>query len=78
MTDQVVGLVARVVSAVGGGARPGEVVVAVRGGRETYIAFGDQPIGAGETVLIVGVRAGRQVEVVPWPAAPDGVDPLSG
>ncbi|BBZ15133.1 hypothetical protein [Mycobacterium branderi] len=44
--------------------------MAVRGDTEVYIAFAEQPIAAGETVLIVAVRPGRQVQVVPWPAAP--------
>jgi hypothetical protein len=70
MADEVLGLTATTTSAIRGGNQPGEVLVAVRGATETYIAFATDPIAQHQTVLIVTVRPGRQVDVVPWPAQP--------
>ncbi|WP_228785553.1 hypothetical protein [Nocardia cyriacigeorgica] len=53
----------------------GEVLVAVRGGTELYIARATEPIAAGATVLIIAVDSGRIAEVVPWvPLVPDPLD----
>lgn len=68
MRDDVLGLTATTLSPIHGSGRPGEILVAVRGATETYIAFADEPIAKDETVLIVSVRPGRQVDVVPWSA----------
>jgi hypothetical protein len=70
MTDEVLGLTATTTSPIRGGSQPGEIRVAVRGATETYIAFAREPIALHQTVLIVTVRPGRQVDVVPWPAEP--------
>ena len=59
-----IGQVGEVVVRVRGGERPGEVVATVRGARETFIAYADEPIERGESVLIVGVRGPRQVDVI--------------
>ena len=45
---------------------PGEVSVAIRGGRETFIAYSDEPIAEGEKVLVIESRPGRIVTVVSW------------
>lgn len=70
MTDEVLGLTATTTSPIRGGDLPGEILVAVRGATETYIAFADEPIARHQTVLIVTVLPGRQVDVVPWPTEP--------
>lgn len=70
MADDVLGLTATTTSPIRGGSQPGEILVAVRGATETYIAFAAEPIAEHQTVLIVTVRPGRQVDVVPWPAEP--------
>ncbi len=44
----------------------GEVLVAIRGGTELYIARADQPRDIGAPVLIVALHPGRLVDVVPW------------
>ncbi|MBB5916325.1 hypothetical protein BJY24_005237 [Nocardia transvalensis] len=44
----------------------GEVLVAIRGGTEIYIARAAEPLDAGATVLVVQVHPGRIVDVVPW------------
>jgi hypothetical protein len=50
----------------------GEVLVAIRGGTELYIARAEEPILAGTAVLIITVNPGRIVDVVPWiPLDPD-------
>jgi membrane-bound ClpP family serine protease len=51
---------------------PGEVLVRIRGGTETYRAFSESPIARGESVLVVESRGHRAVDVVPW------VDPFYG
>jgi hypothetical protein len=45
---------------------PGEVLLKIRGGSETYLAFSDQPLPKGTTVLVVESRGMRTVAVAPW------------
>ena len=45
---------------------PGEVQVAIRGGRETYVAYSDHPIATGEAVLVIESAQHRCVTVVAW------------
>jgi hypothetical protein len=45
---------------------PGEVLLRIRGGSETYLAFSDDPIPKGATVLVVESRGLRSVDVTPW------------
>ncbi|NEW37943.1 hypothetical protein GV794_12220 [Nocardia cyriacigeorgica] len=53
----------------------GEVLVAIRGGTELYIARATEPIEAGATVLIIAVDSGRIADVVAWvPLVPDPLD----
>lgn len=64
--DPVLGCVGTVVVATRGVAGAGEVLVGVRGGREAYLAWSVEPLVIGTTVLIIGVRSGRTVDVEPW------------
>jgi hypothetical protein len=48
----------------------GEVQVSIRGGRETYFAYSDQPMSSGDTVLVVDAAPHRCVTVVPWTDSP--------
>ncbi|MFD0360859.1 hypothetical protein ACFQZZ_05280 [Nocardia sp. GCM10030253] len=66
MTDPVRGLTGTLTSAIRGAGMLGEVLVAIRGGTELYIARAEEPISAGATVLIITVNPGRIVDVVPW------------
>ncbi|RZS37759.1 hypothetical protein EV193_105317 [Herbihabitans rhizosphaerae] len=66
MTDPVQGLTGTLTSAIRGSGHLSEVLVAVRGGTELYIARSAEPIDSGATVLIVQVNPGRIVDVVPW------------
>ncbi|MGH3869235.1 MAG: hypothetical protein ACRDQ4_24625 [Pseudonocardiaceae bacterium] len=45
---------------------PGEARVSIRGGSETYLAWSDEALPTGATVLVVESRSGRTVGVVAW------------
>jgi hypothetical protein len=51
---------------------PGEVLVKIRGGSETFIAWSEEPIPKGATVLVINDRGTRAVDVSAWD------DPFSG
>lgn len=56
-----------------GPAGPGEVLVRIRGGSETFIAWSESPLPKGTAVLIFESRGTRTVDVMKWPGVPDGV-----
>ncbi len=64
--EQPIGLEGVLVLGTRGAAGPGEVAVRIRGGREDFIAYSDEPIPAGQPVLVVEMRSNRVVTVVPW------------
>lgn len=69
MQDQeVVGKLGTVVTRIRGGDLPGEVRVAIRGGTEDFIAYADQEILRGETVMVFASRGERAVDVIAYPA----------
>jgi membrane protein implicated in regulation of membrane protease activity len=45
----------------------GEVLLSVRGTKEAYLAWSEQPLPKGSQVLVVDVRGPRTVLVEPWP-----------
>ncbi|HWC81818.1 MAG TPA: hypothetical protein VG756_17860 [Pseudonocardiaceae bacterium] len=45
---------------------PGEVLIKIRGGSETYLAWSDEPMPKGTAVLVVETRGARAVNVVRW------------
>jgi hypothetical protein len=49
-----------------GTAGTGEVLAKIRGGTETYRAYSDVPLPKGSTVLVVGCRPHRVVDVIVW------------
>ena len=49
-----------------GGDGPGEVHINIRGGTETVLAWSDEPLPPGATVLVIESRGARQVDVVEW------------
>ena len=49
-----------------GEAGPGEVRIKIRGGTEIYRAWSETPIQRGTTVLVVGDRGARTLDVVEW------------
>jgi membrane protein implicated in regulation of membrane protease activity len=44
----------------------GEVRISIRGGSEIFLAWSDDPLPKGTTVLVVGSRGGRALDVVAW------------
>ena len=45
---------------------PGEVRVKIRGGTETFLAYSEEPLPKGTTVLVVESHGTRTVGVTPW------------
>jgi len=68
--DAVIGCTGHLLIGTRGAAGPGEVVVRVRGGTEAFLAWSEEPLTKGTTVLVVDSRGTRQVDVISW------VDPL--
>ena len=68
--EAVVGWTGKVLIGTRGSAGPGEVLVRVRGGSETFLAWSEDPLPAGATVLVIESRGCREVAVIEW------VDPL--
>lgn len=64
--DRMVGEIGWVTTRIAGGDRPGEVQVPLRGGSETFIAYGSEPIERGAQVVVVARRLGRSLEVTPF------------
>ena len=58
-----------------GAAGPGEVLVKVRGGTETFLAWSEQPLAKGTEVLVFDSRGERAVDVMEWS---DPVDEPAG
>ncbi|KJS58648.1 hypothetical protein [Streptomyces rubellomurinus] len=58
-----------------GAAGPGEVLVRVRGGSEAFLAWSEEPLPKGASVLVVESRGARQVDVIEWTDPID--DPLA-
>lgn len=49
-----------------GAAGPGEVLLRIGGGTETYLAWSAEPIAKGASVMVVESRGARTVDVVAW------------
>jgi hypothetical protein len=49
-----------------GGDGPGEVLINIRGGSEAFLAWSDEPLPKGATVLIIESRGARAVDVIEW------------
>lgn len=52
------------------------MVVQVRGGREAFLAWSEQPLAKGTQVLVVESRGARAVDVVEFPDTGDPLDEL--
>ncbi len=61
-----VGCYGRLTIATRGAAGPGEVLVKMRGGTEAYLAWSEEPLPRGTTVLVFNSRGGRTVDVMEW------------
>lgn len=64
--DAVIGCTGELLIGTRGPAGPGEVLVRVRGGSESFLAWSDEPLARGRTVLVVESRGSRQVDVIAW------------
>jgi hypothetical protein len=63
--DPVVGKIGTVTHAIRQG-KPGEIVVHIRGGTETYMAYSDADLPEQSEVLVIAKRSARTVEVTPF------------
>ncbi|ATL28931.1 hypothetical protein [Streptomyces formicae] len=64
--EAVIGCTGELVLGTRGDAGPGEVLVRVRGGTETFLAWSADPLPRGATVLVTESRGSRQVDVIKW------------
>jgi len=62
----VVGCVGSLIVATRGEAGPGEVLLTVRGSKEAYLAWSEEPLPRGTEVLVIDIRGARTVLVEPW------------
>ena len=67
-----VGCFGTLIVATRGAGGPGEVLVKMRGGTEAYLAWSEEPLARGTTVLVFNSRGERTVDVMEWR------DPLRG
>jgi hypothetical protein len=61
-----VGRIGVLLVATRGAGGPGEAQLKIRGGTETFLAYSDEPLPKGTTVLVVEQRSARTVDVVAW------------
>jgi hypothetical protein len=73
--ESAVGCIGTLTVATRGPDGPGEVLAKVRGGTEAYLAWSEQPLAKGTTVLVWGSRGARTVDVMQWS---DPLDEIRG
>jgi len=61
-----VGCVGVLIVATRGADGPGEVLLRIRGGTEAYLAWSDEPMPKGASVLVTESLGNRAVGIVPW------------
>jgi membrane protein implicated in regulation of membrane protease activity len=66
IVSEVIGCVGPLIVATRGKGGAGEVLLTVRGSKETFLAWSDEPLPKGTQVLVVEARAARTVVVEPW------------
>ena len=64
--ESAIGTVGVITLATRGQAGPGEVRIRIRGGSESLIAWSQDPIPRGATVLVIDSRGKRTVDVMEW------------
>ena len=64
--DSPVGRIGVLLIGTRGDGGPGEVLIKIRGGSEAFLAFSDEPLPKGATVLVIESRGARAVDVTPW------------
>jgi hypothetical protein len=75
--EAVIGCTGKLVVGTRGAAGPGEVVVCVRGGTESFLAWSAEPLPTGADVLVVESHGTRQVDVIAWTDPLDELDALT-
>jgi hypothetical protein len=72
-----IGCIGKIIVPTRGEAGPGEVLIQIRGGSEAFIAWSQEPLPKGTTVLVIEERGSRAVDVSAWtdPLAPDQASP---
>ncbi|MFC9093894.1 hypothetical protein ACGFYM_23755 [Streptomyces sp. NPDC048231] len=73
--EAVIGCTGELLIGTRGSAGPGEILVRVRGGSETFLAWSQEPLPTGATVLVIDSRGRREVDVIEWG---DPLDALCG
>lgn len=69
MDTSLVGCLGLVIVATRGAEGLGEVLLSVRGTKEAYLAWSNQPLAKGTSVLVIDTRGARTVVVEPWSGA---------
>ncbi|MEU9209700.1 hypothetical protein AB0D27_17535 [Streptomyces sp. NPDC048415] len=64
--EAVIGCTGELLIGTRGSAGPGEILVRVRGGSETFLAWSAEPLPMGATVLVIESRGCREVDVIKW------------
>ena len=64
--EAAIGTIGVLTVATRGPAGPGEVRIKVRGGSERFLAWSENPLPKGATVLVIDYRGARTVDVVEW------------
>ncbi|KUN87743.1 hypothetical protein AQJ66_08875 [Streptomyces bungoensis] len=72
--EAVIGCTGTMLIGTRGAAGPGEVLVRVRGGSETFLAWSEDPLPKGATVLVIESRGCREVGVIEWKDPLDALD----
>jgi membrane protein implicated in regulation of membrane protease activity len=65
-----IGCVGSLIVATRGDRGAGEVLLTVRGSKEAFLAWSDEPLPKGTKVLVVEVRGPRSLVVEPWTDLP--------
>ncbi len=65
----VIGCVGSLIVGTRGAEGAGEALLNVRGTKEAYLAWSEQPLPRGTEVLVIDVRGARTVVVEPWPGS---------
>jgi hypothetical protein len=64
--ESAIGTVGVLIVGTRGPAGPGEVRIKIRGGSERFLAWSENPLPKGTTVLVIDSRGLRTVDVMEW------------
>ncbi|MFF4352969.1 hypothetical protein [Streptomyces sp. NPDC001530] len=64
--EAVIGCTGELLIGTRGSAGPGEILVRIRGGSETFLAWSTEPLPMGAAVLVIESRGCREVDVIKW------------